>query len=120
MSYQGHSEIFMTSMIASSSENAWSKMSWLLRVSMAHTGDVYRSYSSNGERFWYESLESFWTAWFDISIVDSGVLLLVSSCVYEFIYFPLLVWTWISATIVPSHEVEPIVVLDSVKKVSGK
>ena len=77
MSSQGRFEIFMTSMIASSDENVLSKMSWLLGVLIAHTGDVYGSYSSNGEGFWSESAEAFWIAWFDISIAYNGVLLLV-------------------------------------------
>ena len=101
----------MTSMKASSDENVWSNMSWLLGVLIAHTCDVYGSYSSNGEGFWF--------AWFGISIAYSGVLLLVSSCMSECIYFPWLVWVWMSSTIVPSDEVEPIVILDSVKMVSG-
>ena len=59
-------------------------------------------------------------AWFDISIAENCVLLLVSSSMFECISFPLLVWTWMYATIVPSDKVEPIIVLDLVTTVNGK
>ena len=120
MSSHGHSEIFMTSMISSLDEKVLSKMSWMLGVSIAHTGDVYRSYSSNGEGFGSNSTKTFWISWYDIYMVDKGILLLVSSSFSECISFPSLVWTWFSFTVVPSNEVESIVVVDLIKTVNGK
>ena len=85
-----------------------------------HTDDVCISYSSFGTWFWSKSAKEFWIDWYNIYIEEKGVLLSISSSIYEYISFPSLVSTWMSSTVVPSDEVEPIVVVDLVKTCNGK